>query len=175
MGFRRNFIIAIISIITVFVIGVVGYAIFEGRSILESAFMTVITLTTIGYSESPSTLSKGGQIFTLILILGGLSVFGYALGNTTAFIVEGHLGSLIRRRKMDKKIEKLRNHYIVCGAGETGIHIINELIKVEEDFVVIDINEDRIKEISRDNEILYVVGDAANDEVLLEAGIKRAN
>lgn len=176
MEFRRNFIIAIISFVVVFVIGIAGYTIIEDRSILESAFMTAITLTTIGYTaESESGLSRVGIIFTLILILGGLSVYAYALGNVTAFIAEGHLAYLIRRRKMDKEIDKLSNHYIVCGAGDTGIHIINELIKVEKDFVVIDLNEDRIEEISKDNKILYIVGDAANDEVLVQAGIKKAN
>ena len=176
MEFQRNFIIAIISFVVIFVIGIVGYAIIENRPILDSAFMTAITLTTIGYTADTNYgLSKGGIIFTLILILGGLSVFAYAFGNVTAFIAEGHLSYLIRRRKMDKEIDKLSNHYIVCGAGSTGIHIINELIFVKKDFVVIDIDKDRIEEISKDNRLLYIIGDAENDEILLKAGIKKAN
>lgn len=173
MRFQKNLIIAIVSFTIIFTIGIIGYVSIEGWSPLKSVFMTVITLTTIGYSDFE--LSPRGQMFTLLLIVVGLSIYAYALGSATAFIAEGHLGYLIRRRKMDKEIKKLKNHYIVCGAGDTGIHIINELIKVEQDFVVIDVNEDRIKEISKDNKILYVIGDAANDEILLKAGIEKAN
>jgi len=171
--FQRNLVIAVIAFLLVLIIGIVGYATIEKWSILKSAFMTAITLTTIGYSDYE--LSDSGKIFTLILIVIGLSIYAYALGNVTAFIVEGHLGYYIRRRKMDKEISKLKNHYIVCGAGDTGIHIINELIKVDKDFVVIDLDEKRIEEISKDNRILYIIGDAANDEILLKAGIEKAN
>lgn len=172
MEYQRNLIIAIICFVIIFVVGIVGYATIEKWSILKSVFMTAITLTTIGYSDYG--MSNTGRIFTLILILGGLSIFAYSFGTATAFIVEGHLGYLIRRRKMDKEIDKLSNHYIVCGIGDTGIHIINELIKVEKDFVVVDVDQDRIEEISKDNKILYIIGDAANDEILLKAGIKKA-
>lgn len=172
MEFQRNFIIAIVSFVIIFAAGIIGYATIESWSVLKSVFMTAITLTTIGYSDYE--LSDSGKIFTLVLIIVGLSIYTYAIGNALAFITEGHLSYLIRRKKMDKEIKKLSNHYIVCGAGDTGIYIIDELIKVDKDFVVIDRDEERIKKISEDRNILYIIGDTENDETLLKAGIKRA-
>ena len=178
MGYQRSFTIAMISLVVLFAIGVIGYWIIEGDNphhkwtVFDAIFMTVITLTTVGYSDD--NMSKVGKAFTVFLLIGGLGIFVYSVGVATAFIVEGQFREVFRRRKMEKSINKLSNHYIVCGIGDTGIHALEEMIQMNIDFVAIEQDQERIDHELGTKDFLYVQGDATEDEVLVRAGVERA-
>ncbi len=178
MRYQRNFIIAMISLIILFATGVVGYRIIEGEnphqnwSVFDAIFMTVITLTTVGYSDD--NMSKVGRVFTVFLLLGGFGIFVYSVSVATAFIIEGQFREVFRRRKMKKSIDKLSNHYIVCGIGDTGVHALEEMLQMNMDFVAIESEQERIDHLLEIKDFLYVHGDATVDEVLIRAGIERA-
>ncbi len=159
----------------IFFIGIFGYIYIENYNLIDAFYMTSITLSTVGFGEVQA-LSPNGKIFTSILILSGITVVVYTLGNITKFFIEGELKSYLRWRKMDKKIVKLKDHYIVCGAGRTGTKIINDFLKKGLNFVVVENDEksiEKLKEIYRDK-ILYVAGDATKDEILIQANVKSA-
>ena len=178
MDYQRNFIIAMISLVILFAIGVIGYRIIEGDNphqkwtVFDAIFMTVITLTTVGYSDD--NMSKLGRAFTVFLLIGGLGIFVYSVGVATAFIIEGQFREVFRRRKMEKSINKLSNHYIVCGIGDTGVHALEEMIQMDMDFVAIERDQERIDHELATKAFLYVQGDATEDEVLIRAGVERA-
>ncbi len=178
MNFQRNVILAVASLIALFVIGVIGYMILEKDNpqeeweLFDAIYMTVITLTTVGYGDY--NMSDAGKMFTIFLLLGGVGVFAYSVSVATAFIVEGQLQEVFRRRKMDKAIDKLSNHYIICGIGDTGIHALDEILKMKVDFVVIEFDEERIKHSLETRNFLCVCGDATEDEILIRAGVERA-
>lgn len=164
--------LAVTTLLVLFCIGVVGYVWIEGWPVFDAVYMTVITLATVGYGETHS-LSNPGRLFTIVLIMVGMSTFIFAISTITASFIEGELGGYIRRKKMKTRIDKLQNHYIICGAGTTARYIINELHKTERDFVVIENNQETITKL-KEKDILLIEGDAAEDEVLLAAGIKKA-
>lgn len=155
--------------------GTAGYRLIEGWSLLDSLFMTVITVGTVGYGET-HPLSRAGQIFTIFLILGGIGLFTYGFSTMAAIIIEGDLSEAFRRRRMEKDIAKLSNHYVVCGAGHTGGVICAELKKTGRAFVVVDRDAATIaKQAERlGAEFLHIVGDGTEDEVLRRAGVERA-
>src|SRR5215510_8193765 len=142
---------AILLVIAIFSVGVGGYMLIEGWDFLDSLYMTVITLATIGYGEV-NPLSPKGRIFTIGLILSGLGIMGYGLSITASFIVEGEFGRLMRRRKMEKNIKRLKNHLIVCGAGDTGHYIIEEFLKTKTPCVVIEANIDKMERLRKHND-----------------------
>lgn len=156
----------------IFVAGILGYHIIEGWSLFDSLYMTVITIGTVGYGETHE-LTIPGRVFTIFLIFGGMSVVLYALSEMTAFIVEGEMTGALRKRKMMKKIEQLSGHYILCGAGRTGMYVVHELEKTQRPFVVVERNPEKAEQLIKDN-FLVVEGDATQDSVLLDAGIERA-
>ncbi|HZP25888.1 MAG TPA: potassium channel family protein [Dehalococcoidia bacterium] len=160
------------SIIFVFVFGCAGYMIIEGWSLLDAAYMTSTTITTVGFREV-QPLSDAGRIFTMVLILGGVSVFFYGFVNIVAFVVEGELGNLLGTKRMRGKIESLQDHFILCGFGRVGQEIARELDERRAPFVVIDADPDAIEH-ARGEGYLAVEGDATNDETLVAAGLERA-
>jgi voltage-gated potassium channel len=178
LEYQRNIIIAILSAISIFIIGVVGYSIIENDNphgdwtLTHAIYMTVITLTTVGYSDY--NMSDEGKIFTVVLVLGGIGVFLYSLSVATAFIIEGQLQKVFWNRRMEKSIDKLSNHYIVCGIGDTGVHALDELIHLNADFVAVEREQIQIEHLLETRDFLYVQGDATEDEVLMRAGIDRA-
>ena len=159
----------------IFFIGILGYIYIENYNLIDAFYMTSITLSTVGFGEV-QTLSPNGKIFTSILIFSGISVVVYTLGNVTKFFIEGELRSYLRWKKMDKKVTKLKDHYIICGAGRTGTKIINDFFKKGLNFVVVEKDEEsikKLKDIYRDK-LLYVIGDATKDKTLLQANIESA-
>lgn len=178
MDYKNNIIIVSILIIILLTIGTIGYMMIEQDNpegkweILDAIYMTVITLTTVGYSDMG--MSSHGRVFTLFLIIGGLGVFTYSVSVATAFLIEGQLQSFFKQQRMTKTMDRLSNHYIICGLGNTGTYIIDEMLKTDVDFVGIELKEERITQLSDTRNFLYLHGDATNDDILLRAGIQRA-
>ncbi len=171
--------IATLMMVFVFTLGIAGYAIigFPQHGVLDAVYMTVITLTTVGYGEViDMSDDPAGRIFTMALLLLGVGTFLYFFSTLTSFIVEGNLEHLFWRRKMEKSIREMRGHYIVCGGGHTGKHIVRELHATSRPFVLIESNEERIREMHENLETRFpaIVGDATHDETLIAAGIERA-
>ncbi|MGE5707716.1 MAG: potassium channel family protein [Bacteroidota bacterium] len=159
-------------LVLVLFIGVAGYQLLEDWSVLDSLYMTVITIASVGFGET-HPLSDAGRIFTIFLILGGGGVLVYGFSSVTAFIVEGDLSDVLRKRKMQRLIDQFQNHHIVCGADQTARYLIDELRKTGQDFVVVDRDSEKLKSLEALN-IPYIRGDATHDSVLLAAGIERA-
>jgi len=160
--------LALLSAIVI--VGILGYQIIEPSfNFLDSVYMTIITISTTGFREVHK-LSEAGRIFTIGLIISGILTIAYTGGKGAQLIVENNL---FRRRRMNKKINLLKGHYIVCGYGRMGRVICDGLQKYNIPFVVIE-NDPMIIEKLVENNILHVEGDATNDESLLLAGVKRA-
>ncbi|MHB8881758.1 MAG: potassium channel family protein [Thermodesulfovibrionales bacterium] len=162
----------LLTLAVIILTGILGYATLEGWSFLESLYMTVITLSSVGFMEV-HPLSDSGRVFTILMILCGSGVLIYGVSVITAFIVEGELTDVLRRKKMDTKIQALKDHYIVCGADQTGRYVIDELSKIQKDFIVIEKDPAKIRKLMQDN-ILCIEGDATHDAALRKAGIERA-
>ncbi len=152
--------------------GTAGYQLIEGWNFLDAVYMTAISLTTVGFQEV-HPLSEHGKIFTIFLITLGVGLFFYAVGSMAEGLIEGHLKGLIGRRRMLKKISKLERHYIVCGFGRLGKVICNELQVRQKPLVVIDNKQSSVQKAEKRG-LLWILGDATVDEVLINAGIKRA-
>lgn len=177
MSSKKRLLLSVIIFIFVFIVGVVGYKIIGGEewSLLDSLYMTVITLSTVGYGEIQDlSQNPAARIFTVFFIITCLSTIAFAVSSITSFIVEGELKDILGRKKMEKKISKLKEHYIVCGTGETAHTIIHELLLTKKKFVVVDPQLDKIQKMAPDQDLLYVLGDPADDEFLVKAGIERA-
>ena len=145
----------------------------EGWPMLDSLYMTVITFSTVGFGEIRQ-LSPPGRIFTLILIVLGVGFVAYVIGNVIQFLVEGRIRLILGRHKLDKKIDRMNSHYIVCGYGRMGRAFCRFLTQRHLDFVVIEKNTNRIPIMNEDG-ILYVTGEATQEANLNKAGIKRAS
>jgi len=158
--------------------GSIGYyIIFKGEpSFIDCIYMTVISLTTVGYGEViPVTGNNTAQLFTMVLITFGGGVLLYGISTLTALLIEGELSGLLRTKQMQKQIEQLREHYIVCGGGQTGLPLMVELIKNSAQVVLIELNETQIERARGIGEVPYIRGDATDDHNLLAAGIERAS
>ncbi len=165
-------------IVVLFLVGTIGYRLLgpPGTGLLDALYMTVITLTTVGYGEVVDlSASPYGRVFTIALILLGVGAFLYFFTTTTAFAVEGTLGKLFWRRRMHRRIEALHDHYIVCGGGHTGEHIVRELKQTGRPYVLIEPDAERLEELHDHlGEFPVIEGDATSDEILTAAGIERA-
>ena len=167
--------LVIVVILAVFLVGLgtAGYMVIEHWDVLDSIYMTVITLSTIGYGEV-NPVSPAGRIFTLVLIVMGVGFFLYVLGNVVQFLVEGRIRLILGRHKLDKQIGHLNDHYIVCGYGRMGRAFCRYLIQKGLKFVVLEKNEDRIPIMNTDH-VLYIAGEATIEENLHKAGVQRAS
>ena len=173
MDRTTHLIIVVLFSVLLVALGTVGYMLIENWSMLDSLYMTVITLSTIGYGEVHA-VSQTGRIFTLVLIFLGVGFFLYVIGNVVQFLVEGRIRLVLGRLKLDKKIGQLNNHYIVCGYGRMGRALCRYLTQKNLEFVAIEKNADRIPVMNQDG-ILYISGEATAEENLLKAGLKRAS
>ena len=177
MSIRKRLYYLLALILVIIMAGSTGYyIIFSGEpKFLDCIYMTVVSLTTVGYGEVIEvTGNETAQIFTMVLITFGMGVILYGISSLTALFLEGELSGLLRKRKMAKKIDKLNDHYIVCGGGETGSGVIAELCKNSETAVLIETDTDRIERCKAICELLFIQGDATEDENLIAAGIQRA-
>ena len=169
---QRLFRALILTIIVIFV-GTIGYMVLEGWNASDSFFMTIISITTVGYGEV-RPLDQSGRILTALLIVGGIAIFGYTVTTLASALVENEITGRARDRRVRSAIESLSNHVIICGFGRVGMSVARELHAEETPFVLIDSNEDAIAEASALG-YLVVVGDATDDFILSSAGIDRAS
>ena len=168
-GIRDKLLISIVLIVSVVVFGTLGYMVIEGWNFRDSLFMTFITITTVGYQEVHD-LSPNGEIFTIFLLILGVGIIFYILSLEAKVIVEGQLKGIFERRKLKKKIDELKNHYIICGYGRMGKTVAKELFEKGMELVVIE--KDKLQ-IDR-QDILWIEGDATADTSLRSAGIDNA-
>ncbi len=150
----------------------------EDYTFIEAVFMTIITISTVGYQEV-HTLSDEGMIFTIILIVTSLGFFGYFLTSVTRIFIDGDYKKLIKKYFRTKKIQKLKNHIIICGFGRNGRQAVIDLLKIDEKVVIIDNNVDLIdeninEEIVKNKNFTFVRGDASHEESLLKANLNNA-
>lgn len=158
---------------SIIAIGVFGYMILSGDNFINALYMTVITITTVGFGEV-HPLSPQEKIFTIFLILVSIFIFGYIISSFTEYIVSGQLFKQLKLKRVQKIIEKLEGHTIVCGYGRNGKQAIVKLKNYQKECVVIEQDKDLIEKLDND-EILNVEGDSTTDETLLKAGINNAS
>lgn len=156
----------------VLLLGTFGYMLIERWDFLDSLYMTVITITTVGFKEV-RTVSVPGRVFTLILIFMGMGIIAYTLGMVAQIMVELQFRSVLGRKKLGLKIKSIKNHYIICGYGRIGRVISQELKANQIPLLVIDNNPDA-KQVLEQAEIPYIIDDATSEDVLIEAGVERA-
>ena len=178
MNIKHRLQLVILLIILVILAGTLGYyAMFGGKyTIMDCLYMTVISITSVGYGEIIEiTGNVHAEVFTMVLITFGIGIILYGLGAMTAILIEGELSGLLRKKKMEKDIGKLNKHIIVCGGGQTGLPVIMELVKNRESVVMIESDQESIDRcLAFVEDLLYIKGDATEDENLLAAGIENA-
>jgi len=153
-------------------LGSLGYIWLEGWDFFDALYMTVITLTTVGFGEV-RPLSRPGRAYTMLLVLLGMGVLFYVVTALAQAVVEGQIRETLGRRKLQKQIKKLRDHYIICGFGRIGEIIARQLAQADIPLVVIENNPEVLNRLEGSG-FYFVAGDATREEVLLEAGIERA-
>lgn len=168
---RRITVIVVICILLIG-FGTAGYIILQGYTFVEALYMTIITLSTVGFAEV-QPLDTTGRIFTIILILMGVSFIAFSLAYLSQILLDGNLLETYRRRKLGKKLDQMENHYIVCGYGEMGEIIVDELHKHKVPVVVVESDESVLARL-REKNFLHFAGDATDEQNLLAAGIQRA-
>jgi voltage-gated potassium channel len=154
------------------VAGTVGYRALAGMSFVDGLYMTVITLTTVGFQEV-QPLTPVGRLFTIVLIVAGVGVVAWVARNAVEIALGEHLWQSVTRRRIERVVGQMSSHSIICGHGRMGRAIVAEFERVGSPFVVVETDEDTVGELLEQG-IPFVQGDATRDEVLLEAGIQRA-
>jgi voltage-gated potassium channel len=168
----RRFVVAAAIILLLTLGGTLGYAALEHMSWLDALYMTVITISTVGFREV-RPLDSAGKLFTIALIFTGVGAALYVFASITELIVEGQIRELLGRAAMIRKMHHLHGHVIVCGYGRFGRVVVDELLREKKTVVVIDINEQLAADLKARG-ILYVIGSAIDEEVLESAGIRTA-
>ena len=159
-------------LLAVLAFGTGGYMVIEGWSLLDGLYMTVITITTVGYREV-STVSEAGRIFTIVIIFSGMGIIAYILGIVAQAMIDFQVRSIIGRRRLGMKIRSMKDHYIICGYGRIGRIIGRDLLRHKIPMIVID-NEPELHSTPEETNIPLIHDDATSEEVLVEAGIQRA-
>ncbi len=168
--FRRILILSAVLVL-ILVGGTAGFMLVEGYSVIDAFFTTVVLISTVGMGTAPA--GAGGKLLAVVLIAGGVGILIYVFSTVVDFFMAGYLGEMLGERSMKKKISELDNHYLVCGFGRVGEQVAREFMRAGERFVVIDSNPDSIARCKALG-VLCLEGDAADDEILIEAGLKRA-
>ncbi len=175
---RRRLAWAMIAMVVLILIGVIGYAsMVEGdHGLVDAVYMTVITLTTVGYGEViDMTNDPDGRIFTMIILIFGMGIFAYTVPLLAAFLIEGHVFNVFSRRRMEKQIATLRGHTIVCGDSPSTWFVVEELTRTDRPVVLVVPLEEELDQVRQlFGDVPALVGDPSDDDVLIAAGIERA-
>ena len=171
--FRTKIYTAVFLLVVIMLIGVFGYVMISGYSWIDALYMTVITMTTVGFGEVVP-LDDQSKIFTIFLILASIVIVGYALSIITEYILSKNNVEELKHKKMQKKIESFRNHIVICGYGRNGKQAAIKLRAYNKEFVVIEKNKDMEERMQLD-EVPYVIGNANEDDILITAGVERAS
>jgi voltage-gated potassium channel len=164
--------LSLLLLALIITVGTAGYSLIEQWTIIESLYMTVITLATVGFSEV-RPLSESGRVFTMFLIVFGAFNAGFVVTAIGQMVLEGQLQAILGRRKMERKVQQLKDHVILCGYGRVGRQVAQEFARRRTPFVIIERAEVMIPPDDRDKYI-FLTGDAADDDMLMRAGIERA-
>lgn len=167
---NRTLRVGVILLLSMLTIGTLVYRYLENYSLIDAFFMTIITISTVGFSEV-HPLSDAGKMFTSGLIIASLGSLAYVGSNLARFVFDGELVNYLKTYRVDKKIQKLRDHVIIIGYGRNGEQVAMELRDYGFDFVVVDKRENVISRIREDEELLYIRGDATHEDVLKQAGV----
>lgn len=171
--FRTKIYTAVLLLVIILFIGVTGYRVISDYSWVDALYMTVITMTTVGFGEVVP-LDDQSKIFTIFLILASVVIVGYALSIITEYILSKNDIEELKHKKMQKKIDSFKNHVVVCGYGRNGKQAVKKLLTHNKSFVVIEKNKEMENRLQLDN-VPYVIGNANEDEILMQAGIDRAS
>jgi len=171
----REILVPLLIILSILIIGFWGFILIEDISPLQSLYMLVITLATIGYGDVVP-LTDVGKVFTICIVISSFTVGIYSIGKISAFFAEGELLNILKQRKMNKVLNSMKGHYIICGYGKTGKRVLDDLLLKGFEVVVIESNPERNEKLREvyDKKFIHIEGDGTNDEVLIQAGIKRA-
>jgi len=167
---RLNY--ALLILVLLNLIGIVGYMIIEDYSFYQALHMTIITVSTVGFQEV-KPLSHSGRLFTDGLIIFSFGTFAYALSAISTYLIDGELRMYLKEIRKKKRIKGMENHVIICGYGRNGKQIAADLLKLNQDYLIIE-NDEEALEGDKDHIPHFLEGDATSDQVLLDAGIKRA-
>lgn len=171
-GNNRQLLFAVLAVVIAIGFGAVGFHLIEGWSILDSLYVSAQTVTTVGYGDlAPAT--RNGRIFSSLFMLAGVGVVLYALTTSVHAIVQSELVATFGERRQSRRMSKLRNHFIVCGAGRVGSHLVRALMDSAETFIVVEKDPQRVAELVELG-ALVLVRDATLEESLLEAGVEHA-
>lgn len=171
--YKRPLAISLLALALVIALGTTGYVLIEGWRPLDALWMVVITLTTIGFAEVHPP-SDTGRLFTIGVIVSGVSIGAYALSAFTRALLEGDIVKEVRRRRRRRKMERLSDHYIVIGFGRLGRSVAGELRDAGVPFCVVERDPGRIQEAEETLKVPVIVGDGSDDDALRAAGIDRA-
>lgn len=164
------------ALLAVLVIGSVGYRLIApGASWLDAFYMTFITIATIGYGEIIDlSASPAGRVFTMVIAFVGIAVSTYIMSVVVAYLVEGRIDEVLWRRRMEKQIKQLHDHYILCGIGRVGRNVANELTATGRSYVIIDESRENIEAYLERGEVPFIMGDGSDDDLLIRAHIENA-
>ncbi len=169
--FRSKIYLSLALMLMVMAFGVFGYRFISDYSWIDAFYMTIITVTTVGFSEV-RPMGPEGKIFTVILIVTSVFIFGFAISVITEYVLGRNSLQLLKKKKMKNSIESLNQHVIICGFGRNGMQAAEKLKAYKKPFVVIEKDREIIERYGEEG--LFIEGDANDDEILMEAGIERA-
>ena len=172
--FRSKINTAIVLLFILLCIGVIGFKFLNGYSWLDAVYMTVITITTVGFKEVGGSLDAQSKIFTIFLILTSVVIVGYAIKVITEYILSKNDVEELKQKKMQKKIDALSNHVIICGYGRNGKQAAKKLLAYKKSFVVIESNKETVDK-HQSELVSFVYGNANDDDILAKAGVERAD
>lgn len=175
LNFRyfKKLYVAILLLITIIVIGVTGFSIIEGYNLFDAIYMTIITVSTVGFNEV-RPLSQEGRLFTAFLIIFSFGTFAYAVSSITMYVMDGEYKRYFKDLRVTKQVDKISKHTIICGYGRNGKQAVAELKAHHRKYVVVEYNKELVEELRETHEIPFIEGDATHEETLDRAGISKA-
>ncbi|MBC7864039.1 MAG: potassium channel protein [Bacteroidia bacterium] len=168
-----GFFVPLFILLGLVLVGTVGFVVIDGYKWFDAFFMTIITISTVGYEEV-QPLSGAGRVFTSCLIIVSFGTFAYAASSVTKFVLDGEVNEFFKQRRLKKVLDKLTDHVIICGYGRNGRQAAQVLKKHNKRFVVIESSDKITDLLTHQYQDLVIAGDATTDEILLKAGIQRA-